>query len=146
MIRRASRSLVVCLCVEMATACAHAEQHGHTYRSVDEVVHSVDAWEGQTVTVKGYLRFGEDSRNLWSDAAAYAYVSKEYRESSDPGWNRCISLFDIDDRRERLLSLNNHSVVVTGVVRHYPREGEEIRLDTCSDIGISIRSVEPARP
>jgi len=146
MIHRASICLVVCLCVVMATACAHAEQQGQTYSSVDDVVHSVGAWEGQIVIVKGYLRFGDDSRNLWSNAAAYAYVSKEYREPSDPGWNRCISLFDIDDRRERLLSLNNHSVVIAGIVRHYPRESQEVRLDTCSDIGISIRSVEPMRP
>jgi hypothetical protein len=135
--------LAVYLSVGLTFACAH-DRPRQQYRSVDDIVRSATILEGQTVSVKGYLRFGDDSRNLWSNKESYTYLKKDYRPPSDPAWNRCIALYDIDGWREKLLSMNNHYVLVSGIVRHYPTRDGEITIDTCSDLGISIGSAELA--
>jgi hypothetical protein len=98
------------------------------------------------VSVKGYLRFGDDSRNLWNNEESYTYVRKSYVPPNDPAWSRCIALYDINGWRKALLSMNNHYVLISGVVRRYPARDGDIAMDTCSDLGISIRSAESARP
>jgi hypothetical protein len=145
MIDRGMSYMVACLFVAMLFACAHDARHKQEGRSVDEIVRSATVLEGQMVSVKGYLRFGDDSRNLWSNEAAYTYVSKAYLPPGDPAWNRCIALYDINDWRDTLLSMSSQYVLISGIVRRYPARDGDLTIDTCSDIGISIRLVEPAR-
>ena len=98
------------------------------------------------VSVKGYLRFGDDGRNLWTSEESYTYVRKNYVPPDNPAWSRCIALYDIDGWRKALLSMNNQYVLVSGIVHRYPAQDGDVAIDTCSDLGISIHSAESARP
>jgi len=61
------------------------------------------------VSVKGYLRFGDDGRNLWTSEESYTYVRKNYVPPDNPAWSRCIALYDIDGWRKALLSMNTNT-------------------------------------
>jgi hypothetical protein len=96
MSRRGNSYPLACLFVVLTVGCTHDALHHPEYRSVEDIVGSAAVLEGQMVSVKGYLRFGDDSRNLWSNEKFYTYVSKSYVPPNDPAWSRCIALYDVD--------------------------------------------------
>jgi hypothetical protein len=110
--------------------------------SVDAIINSASAPEGDVVTVSGYLRFGDDSHNLWSSKEALLAVSKGYVPPKDPAWNHCIGLFDIDGWRSRLIDLDNSHVTITGALQSSHPHHSEFTMNTCTDSGLSIRSVK----
>jgi hypothetical protein len=107
-------------------------------------VRSHAALEGKEVSVVGYLRFGDDTRNLWNDKEALLAVSGGNVLPNDPAWNRCITLYDADKWRSILLSKDEKYVKVSGIVRFEAARPGEITFGACSDLGISIRSIEDA--
>ena len=127
----------------LASACAHT-WNAHEFRSVDDIIRSAAILEGHSVSVRGYLRFGDESKNLWSNRDAYLAVRSRYVAPTDPKWNRCITLYDLDGWRAKLRSSNDRYVVIAGVLRRYPTLPGEINFDSCSDLGVSIQSVELA--
>ena len=110
-------------------------------QSVDSVVALEQQLVGQSIIVRGFLRFGTDSKNLWNDSRAYAAVVNNWFPPDHPAWNRCITLYDIVGWRDFLIANSNMNVVVTGVLRKETREPDEINLDSCSELGVSITSV-----
>jgi len=121
--------------------CAHdASLSDHI--SVDSLVESASRLEGQQVTVSGYLRFGDDSRNLWSSKIVYMKMKNGSLSASNGPNDHCIALFDIADWRESLLSNNGKDILVSGVVRRIPLKEGEISLSECSDLGVAIRSIQ----
>jgi len=129
----ASLFALVCACSSTARAARPL--------SVDDVIRSATSLEGQTVVVKGYLRFGDDGKNLWASKSAYLAVSGPYVPPNDAAWSRCITLFDIGTWRSGLLARNNEYVLIAGVLHRGPSLDDQINFDSCSDLGISIRSV-----
>jgi hypothetical protein len=109
--------------------------------TVDELIQSAASLEGQEVAVLGYLRFGDDSHNLWSSKEALAAVSTDYVPTDDPAWDHCISLFDFGGLRSRLLANDNRTVILIGTVRQIKLKPGELMMSTCSEIGISVQSV-----
>src|SRR5580692_4573666 len=79
----------------------------HEVLGVDEIIQPASESESHLVTVSGFLRFGDDSHNLWSSKEALLAISKIYVPTDDPVWSHCIGLFDIDGWRARLVALDN---------------------------------------
>jgi hypothetical protein len=114
----------------------------HEVLGVDKIINSASALQGHLVTVSGYLRFGDDSHNLWSSKGALLAVSKSYVPPDDPAWTHCIGLFDIDGWRARLLALDNSYVIITGALQSGNLHHSEFTMNTCTDSGLSIRSAK----
>lgn len=129
--------VVAILCALLASACAHTKLQALT---VDEMIRS-NLEEGHVVSVKGYLRFGDDSRNLWSNKDAYELVESRYTPQDDPAWNHCITLYGIEDWRKELLAKDRSYVVIAGVIHRYPSKEGDVSVGSCSDLGISIRLI-----
>lgn len=108
---------------------------------VDSVVNSAASLEGQLVTVSGYLRFGDDSRNLWSSKDAYLGIKNGNPSARAPASDYCIALYDIEKWRGILLSNDGKNVLINGVIRRIPLKEGDISLSECSDLGIAIRSI-----
>jgi hypothetical protein len=128
----------------LIAGCASSPR-SHKNLSVDDVVRSAGPLEGSAVVVKGYLRFGDDSRNLWESRTAYLTVSNHDVAPDDQAWTHCVTLWDIDGWRSALLEHNNRYVTISGVVRRQPLRDGEIRIGSCSDLGVSIRGLESPR-
>jgi hypothetical protein len=99
----------------------------------------------KSASVKGYLRFGDDSRNLWSTREAYSRVLEQLERKDgaldEALWEHCITLFAINGWREFMLAHNDQYVIVTGVIQRYPAATGEISMGGCNDLGIQITSV-----
>jgi hypothetical protein len=109
--------------------------------NVDQVISNETTLIGRTVTVSGYLRFGDDTRNLWANKAAHDAVVDTALSPDDPAWNRCVALFDIDGWRDVLLKNDRRQILVRGILRRDPQTAGEITMSECSELGLSIRSV-----
>jgi hypothetical protein len=127
----------------VATAsCAHAPQSPRAL-SVDAIIRGSDNLEGKIVTLNGFLRFGDDSHNIWSDQKTLSYVENSVFYSRDPIWSRCITLFEIDGFRTNLLYLDRRYVTITGVLHRAVPVADDVNLGSCSSLGISPRSIKP---
>ena len=113
---------------------------------VDYVVANAKILEGKEVSVAGYLRFGDDSRNLWANKKAYVSVASGSAGTNGPDWSRCITIYDLSSWRNKLLHMNKSNVVITGTVKSVPLEDGEIRTGSCSDLGVSIKAISKLRP
>jgi hypothetical protein len=131
-----SRLSAVVLFVALVSACAHTRGPPLT---VDEVIRSNP--EGEVSSVRGYLRFGDDSRNLWSSKDAYDVVKTRYVPPNDPAWDHCIALYGVERWRRELLARDKSYVVITGVIHRYPSKEGDISLGSCSDLGVTISSL-----
>src|SRR5678816_1589358 len=92
-----------------------------TPMGVDNVIQSAASLEGQRVAVSGYLRFGDDSRNLWSSKAVYLNIKNGNRPAQATS-DHCIALYDIANWRRILLSNNGKNILVEGELRRIPLE------------------------
>jgi hypothetical protein len=133
--------LASCLLIILETACAHT---GHVQRilSVDDILRSGKTLDGQLVEVRGFVRYGDDSRNLWTSEKAYSKLAGHFVPPSDPDWNHCISLLDSGKWRKLLVQKNGSYIVISGVVRHDPRAEGDINFELCNELGLSIRSIQ----
>lgn len=132
--------LIAMLATSAAMACC-ASGGLRSAASVDDIVHDQGVLAGTEVSVRGYLRFGDDARNLWADRDVYLRVAEGSRMSTDPLWNRCLTLYDVGAHRARLASLDGKEVVVTGRVRQVvPRPGD-VTTSACNTIGIVVHAV-----
>lgn len=138
------RSFAAMLVLIASSACAQTSS-AQRPQTVDEIVSSEGSLASGPVAVKGYLRFGDDSRNLWADRKAYLTVKNGDVGPDDPAWNRCITIYDIGRWRQQLLSNNNSYVIVRGVIERHPTKPGEITTSSCSDLGISIENLVKAR-
>ena len=138
------RCTLVAITALLIQACAHTAARSEP-KSVDAVIRSVSVLEGTTIQVAGYLRFGDDKHNLWYSREAWMDVSAGYIPADDPRWNHCITLRDFGDKRSALLNRDEHWVLVVGKVNRVPLEPDEIEIGACSEIGISVLSVESQR-
>lgn len=107
--------------------------------SVDEIVASSDQHVGQDVTVRGFLVFGTDARNLWHSKEAYSFVANDYVGPSHPAWARCIAIDNRAVTRASLLRLSNRTVLVSGRITIRPRASNEIRIGACSETFLIVR-------
>jgi hypothetical protein len=123
-----------------ATACTHTAGVQKSL-SVDDILKSGTTLEGQLVEVRGFVRFGDDSQNLWTSEDAYSKVARRALPPDDPDWNHCISLFDTGKLRKLLSQKDGQNVIASGVVRRDPRADGAIAFETCSELGLSIRKI-----
>jgi hypothetical protein len=140
MIQRVNQRGAVLLLLLLSAACTHATVVQRTLR-VDDILASATALEGTQVEVRGFLRFGDDTRNLWTSKSAYSAVSGQYVPAESPLWNHCISLFDTKKLRATLLRYDSRDVLVRGRITRYRRDNDDIAFSSCSDIGITIISI-----
>jgi len=144
-VRRKQNAVIsFCFAISLLVCACSLTRLSLESRGVDDVVRSSTTLEGTKVRVRGYLRFGDDSRNLWADRNAYDAVSSAYVSPSDPAWNRCVTLYDIGAWRKDLLARNSTDVVIGGVIRRRAMQEGDVSLSSCSDLGISVLSVESA--
>jgi hypothetical protein len=108
---------------------------------VDDILKSANVLEGTEVEVWGFLRFGDDTQNLWSSKNAYSAVSGHFVPPGSPLWNHCISLSDTKKWRAALHQYDSLDVVVRGRITRYQRVNGDITFESCSDVGISVTSV-----
>ena len=131
------RTTSAVLVIWLVSACTHTAVKPEP-KSVDFVIQAASALERTKVQVAGYLRFGDDMRNLWNSKAAVSAAGTGYVPADDPRSNHCITLRDCGNQRSTLLRRNGHSVLITGVVNRIPLGPDEIEIGSCSEIGISV--------
>jgi hypothetical protein len=129
------------VCVSLFLASCVSVSASRSTLTVDQVVVDAKDLLGHSVTVIGFLRFGDDSRNLWTDKRAYVAVSEGDPLPDDLAWDRCLTLYNIDGWRSILLKNDERQVVVRGILQRHVRLPHEITLSECSELGISIESV-----
>lgn len=140
MIHRIRRRGAVLLVLLSSAACIYGESPQHLLR-VDDILKSARALEGTQVKVRGFLRFGDDTQNLWTSKDAYSAVSGHFVPPDSPLWNHCVSLLDTKELRAALLRYDRLDVIVRGRVTRHRRENGDIAFESCSDVGISVTSV-----
>jgi hypothetical protein len=74
MIQRVNQRGAVLLLLLLSAACTHANVAQRVLR-VDDILASAGTLEGKQVEVRGFLRFGDDTQNLWTSKGAYSAVS-----------------------------------------------------------------------
>lgn len=90
-------------------------------------------FEGETVTVDGWMSFALEDHNLW--------LAAEDHERWDS--RRCVSLANYDGIPNSS-ALNGRRVRATGIVRNDASQGGRIiRLGACRDLAIELVSVRP---
>lgn len=140
MIQSICRRGAVLLVLLSSAACIYGKSPQQLLR-VDDILESARVLEGTQVEVRGFLRFGDDTQNLWTSKDAYSAVSGHFVSPDSPLWNHCISLFDTKKLRAALLRYDALDVIVRGRVTRYRRENGDIAFESCSDVGISVTSV-----
>ena len=140
MIPRVNTRAALLLLLLLSFACTHG---GVAQRplSVDNILESAVALEGKKVEVRGFLRFGDDTQNVWTSKDAYSAVSNRYVPPESPLWNHCISLFDTARLRATLLQYDSRDVLVRGRVTRHRRDNDDISFSSCSDVGITINLI-----
>lgn len=91
-------------------------------------------YQGKRVTVRGYLRYGDDARGLWQSAQAY-------RTYSPAKPRPCLTLFNADAFHSRLRQFADSTVTLTGTVRTIHLQPEESARGWCSDTGMMIEKI-----
>jgi hypothetical protein len=124
----------------LSASCIYGSDAQQVLR-VDDILESANVLEGKQVEVRGFLRFGDDTQNLWASKDAYSAVSGHYVAPESPLWNHCISLFDTLKLRSSLLRYDSRDVLVRGRVTRYRRDEGDIAFSSCSEIGIAINSI-----
>ena len=127
--------------IPLLASCSTGGGHSEAVQSVDRVIANESTFIGTFVIVDGYLRFGDDSHNLWADHTAYLAVANHDPPPDDPAWSRCIALYGINGWWETLLKNNGRQVRVRGILQRHVPEPEEVNLSECSDLGLAIKSV-----
>ncbi len=140
----ALRALLVAIALSLS-ACSQTRPT-QVATSVDAVIADEESLLDRAVVIRGYLRFGDDSRNLWSTEHAYrvieGHISRGELALEDPNWKRCITLYGVGEWRDLLLKRSGDYVVVKGVLRRYASKWGEISLGACSDLGVEIGSIQ----
>jgi hypothetical protein len=145
MTQQTHRYSVALILLSMAlAACVHSKGLQDAL-GVDDLLKSARTVEDTEVEVRGFLRFGDDTQNLWSSKEAYSAVSGHYVPPDSPLWNHCISLFDTLTLRADLLKYDAFNVVVRGRLKRYRQDNGGITFESCSDVGISVSSVTLAK-
>jgi hypothetical protein len=105
-----------------------------------DVLASPAGFEGRNVTIRGYLRYGDDARGLWQSSAVLRKL--DTLPGNAPEWNSCLTLWNADKFRKQFVELRESNVTLVGIVRTMPPLGsEEIALGRCSDTGLVIESI-----
>jgi len=102
-----------------------------------DVAASPQTFDGQTVTLKGWLSLRAEDRNLWATRADH------------DAWrtDRCISLSMSAAKLDEISVLDGRVVEVTGVVsRDGSKGGSVIRLGACRDAAIVVSTVRLVGP
>lgn len=108
---------------------------------VDEIIKHQQKYVGREVSVRGYLLFGDDAKNLWTDKQSYARVSQGYVPPDDPAWNKCITLSNTGSYRQVLLRLSRRNVLIKGTLRVRAHSDTAITIGECSDTILSVEEV-----
>lgn len=131
-------ALFVALAISAAASAGDRTPH---WIKVSEVIAKYDELLGRKVAIRGYLRFGDDSRNLWDEKDVYI-DAKEGRVNIDTASSsKCITLYDIGRYRKILLKYNQHNVIIYGTIKRVPLGEDEISLGSCNEIGVSVDRV-----
>jgi hypothetical protein len=72
-----------------------------------QLIATIDAHKGQTVTVAGYFTYVVDTRALWENESAH-HDAKQLRKGS---WDKCITIYPATGTARQF---NGHRVHVTG--------------------------------
>lgn len=113
----------------------------HSVMTVDSVVRQELVLTGRRITVRGFLRFGDDSRNLWHSKGVLQKVSAGYVSPDDPSWDRCLSLYHTVNVRQKLLTLDNRYVAISGQLVRLKRSDGDVSTSLCSELGIRVDSI-----
>ena len=117
------------LALSLLAGCAHAP----AIRPHD-LLAAPTASEGKRVTVRGYLRFGDDARGLWQSKQAY-------RDFTPRAPSACLTLFNAGAFRTQLLARDNSIVTLVATVRTLHLGPDEIALGWCNDTGLMIEKI-----
>ncbi|WP_445513504.1 hypothetical protein [Stenotrophomonas sp. 3(2025)] len=94
-----------------------------------DVAAAPHAFEGQTVTLRGWVSLRHEDRNLWA--------TKDDHERWQT--SRCISLSLYASLLSRVSDLDGRMVEVTGVIRSdASKEGRVIRLGACRNAAVVV--------
>lgn len=113
----------------------------HDLKNVQDIISNQSIYLGEQVSVKGYLRYGDDAKNIWVDGSTYSKLSDSNIKPSDPAWKMCLGIYKDASLWKKLRRLDKENVIITGklVIR---KSDEVIYLGRCRALGIEIESIE----
>lgn len=119
----------------LTPGCANSPQHpvGAVNAGVltpMQLIATIDAHKGQTVTVAGYFTYVVDTRALWENEDAHRDAQKLRKGS----WDKCITIYP-SIRIDRQRQFNGRRVRITG--KAVVIEEDDIRsLWTCNPVAL----------
>lgn len=112
-------------------------QAGNRPVSVNQILVSPEEFRGQQVTVRGFLSFGDDRKNLWSSQDVYERVSKGVVDAGDSNRKQCLSVLTTQNSEYyELRGKDKTEVSLSGVVTIVDFD-DRINLGFCSNIALS---------
>ena len=95
-------------------------------------VSQASSMDGQAVTVRGYVRFGDHARQIWDNETSL--------RDADVG--SCLTLINTTPHRDILGRSDRRYARVVGVIRANINEGH-VDYGSCNDVGLELVSVMP---
>ena len=120
----------------LATGCTTAPRHpvsstGANVLTPMQLIASIDAHKGRTVTVTGYFTYVVDTRALWENEDAHRDAQRMRKGS----WDKCITIYLPSMRIDRQRQFNGHRVRITGKAVII-EEGDFRSLWTCNPVAL----------
>lgn len=100
---------------------------------------------GKKVTIRGYLRYGDDARGLWTSQHLYLQARDGDASPDHAIWANCIALNADNQLARRLRALNGKRVLLAGVVSIEPHNNDEVFSFSCNDVALRVSKVVSAR-
>ncbi len=100
-----------------------------------QLIATIDARQGQTVSVSGYFTYDTDTRALWESEAAHR-GAEQLRKGS---WDKCITIYPSSAEARRL---SGWHVQVTGKATVIGKDDMR-SLWTCNEVALEDAVVTP---
>ena len=98
-----------------------------------ELIASIDARRGQTVTVSGYFTYVTDTRALWQNEAAH----REAEQLRKGSWDKCITIYPSSTKAKRF---NGMHVQITGKATVIDKDDMR-SLWTCNQVALEDAAI-----
>jgi len=124
-----------------ALSCATPREPHYHALNPTEITQNIGQYRGKRVIIKGYLRYGDDARGLWTSQRAYLRARDGDAGRSSSIWNNCITLNAGAQIVARLRTINARRVALAGVVSVEHHQEDEIFSFSCNDVVLEVSAV-----
>lgn len=109
---------------------------------VEDVAEAPVDLAGKQVAVRGFVRFGDDTKNLWADERTYLAALNGTGNLQELSSHKCLSLYTSKKFSSRLRHFDKRLVTIYGKVYRYKYVPGDINLGYCNDLGIIVTGIK----